>query len=426
MFFFFVTSLAAAAREECEVGIVGAGWAGIYAAYRLAEAGHKDICVFEASQRTGGRTYSFGLDKLTIDVGAYRFAHEMHLPSDLIRHFGFDEACYEPDCAPDSEVNNYTLYKIVNDSNAAGYHMPLAAMAAKLEGARFFYGARLVGVHPGLALQFDNYTVTARSVLLNLPRSAIKQLDAKDTLFVDPIAERLLGCDPCGGERFFQIKVYCVYEYPWWRARLGIEEGYFTDVDTNPPFVGRYHDGPIFDGVVGPGALEVVYAVNLQYDQIEWYLQFRDDATEPLTVSSDPRLLDAIHTKLMKIHNLTDEKPPLAAVMGFWDLNQTHVATAPEASNFQALVGDSCPTETCLGHVSPHDYMVRTSLDPTNGSFPLFVANNDFWYGGYQDLTCCWAEQSLRVAERILHDHFRLPKPDWLDAHYYNTTILQL
>jgi hypothetical protein len=35
-----------------------------------------------------------------------------------------------------------------------------------------------------------------------------------------------------------------------------------------------------------------------------------------------------------------------------------------------------------------------------------------------------WAEVSLRVAERILHDHAGLPPPPWLNATYFKKSVL--
>ena len=72
---------------HCAFASVGGGWAGIYAAWRVAVNAKKipadQVCVFEASTRFGGRTYTVRggdqiLEGLNIDVGAYRFAFEQH------------------------------------------------------------------------------------------------------------------------------------------------------------------------------------------------------------------------------------------------------------------------------------------------------------------------------------------------------------
>ena len=68
---------------------------------------------------------------------------------------------------------------------------------------------------------------------------------------------------------------------------------------------------------------------------------------------------------------------------------------------------------------------MKTS-NPTGGKKNLFVANNDYWFTGYQGTPCCWAEQSLKVAEHILKTHFALPKPAWLDEAYYRDQVSAL
>ena len=64
---------------SCKLAVVGAGTGGLYTAYRLVEEGvfdGSDVCIFEATDRVGGRLYSlrgFGPEKdITVDAGAYR------------------------------------------------------------------------------------------------------------------------------------------------------------------------------------------------------------------------------------------------------------------------------------------------------------------------------------------------------------------
>ena len=66
-----------AEEPDCALAVVGAGAGGLYAAWRLVEAGTyaaSDVCVFEATERVGGRTYSvrYGALDLAVDAGAYR------------------------------------------------------------------------------------------------------------------------------------------------------------------------------------------------------------------------------------------------------------------------------------------------------------------------------------------------------------------
>lgn len=63
--------------SDCDSVVVGGGWSGVYAAYRLAAASPEkasDVCLFEASHRLGGRTLSVPIEgtEFTLDLGAYR------------------------------------------------------------------------------------------------------------------------------------------------------------------------------------------------------------------------------------------------------------------------------------------------------------------------------------------------------------------
>ncbi len=64
---------------SCKLAVVGAGTGGLYTAYRLVEEGvfdGSDICIFEATDRVGGRLYSlrgFGPEgDISVDAGGYR------------------------------------------------------------------------------------------------------------------------------------------------------------------------------------------------------------------------------------------------------------------------------------------------------------------------------------------------------------------
>lgn len=66
-------------NPTCELAVVGAGTGGLYAALRLVDEKKVDgraVCVFEATERVGGRLYSlrgFGpSNKITVDAGGYR------------------------------------------------------------------------------------------------------------------------------------------------------------------------------------------------------------------------------------------------------------------------------------------------------------------------------------------------------------------
>lgn len=292
-----------AATTTCDTAVVGGGWAGIYSAWRLtidtATIKPEDLCVFEAREAVGGRTYSVSIDdNMTLDIGAYRFGKSMHLPSDLIiNKFKLPVQCYEPSCSINPELNQ-TLYRIVDaEGRSAGYATPIRMMLKELVAAkvRVFYEHQLTGIYdadpttaaadedePSSALHFAGGEVaTARAVLLNLPRNAIRRLDPRSVLFGDdptaPPTQILRNCAPCGGgEGSLAVKVYAIYDDPWWLTKLNLSEGKFTSLDAMPPLVGRYHDGPVVRNAegepVGPGALEAVYTFTFLHKEIEWYV----------------------------------------------------------------------------------------------------------------------------------------------------------
>jgi len=197
---------------RCDVAAVGGGWAGVYFAYRYLTGSSVDptkICLFEATDRIGGRTYSKNfeltspsgsIDKFVLDVGAYRFSPDMHLPGDVILHkLKLPTACYEPDCEPASKdfpppfVFNYTapLSRIVDPVTKlpAGYVTAMNKMVEELEqmGAHVGRGMKLVNIKPtagrGTTLSFaGGAEVQAGRVLLNLPRTPMLSLPAVQTL----------------------------------------------------------------------------------------------------------------------------------------------------------------------------------------------------------------------------------------------------
>ena len=321
---------------QCTTAVVGGGWAGVYSAWRLAldaaAADASSVCLFEARQAVGGRTYSVDVDGLTIDIGAYRFGMSMHLPADLIvNHFKLKTVCYEPSCSPDAEMNA-TLYRIVDaDGHNAGYATPVRAMLREAlgRGVRVFYRHELTGIYDGggdalaeggaslLHFAGGGGVVRASAVLLNLPRQAVERLDPASVVFDRGPSVRaklattiLTNCTPCQAgpvaEAHEDVKVYAIYDHPWWVSKLGLAEGTFASVDADPPLVGRYHDGPIRrrgKDAPGPAALEAVYTFTLEHPQVKWYLPFvRNLAGEPLTVTTDPALLLPLHTRLMDYH----------------------------------------------------------------------------------------------------------------------------
>jgi len=442
------------------VSVVGAGWAGVYAAWRLAvdsaAVRPEDLCLFDARGEFGGRTYSVhvpvdGDQSLVVDVGAYRFAKEMHLPGDLIRHLNLSCQCYKPSCG---EEEGMVLYRIVDArNNSAGYNTAMRTMIDQLSaaGSRLLFGhaltaiveweaeaeaARPLGGRPPMRLLFaGGVSVKARAALLNLPRRAIQGMRPDSLMFRRPLSRALLRqCSPGSIKGF---KVYAVYEEPWWATMLNLTEGYFADASRQAPLLGRYHDGAIMrrsaGGHLGAGALEVLYAYTQAANgTFDWYLRFRQNLTDPLTVSEDPELLSVLHARLMAFHagsfsqrgiNSSTVGPPVKVVMGFWDSFRatSSFLSNPEPVNIYADHPGGRP-QRCLQNVSAGEYISTVSA-PTE-EYDVFLANNDYFYEGLSGARCCWAENSLKPMEKLLRDRFALGRPAWLNEGYYERDVV--
>jgi protoporphyrinogen oxidase len=80
-------------QDHYDVAIVGAGIAGLYAAFRLGsdpKFKNKSICLFEASDRLGGRMFSLDIPHVAfpIELGAMRFKPTHRILQDLVKEFG--------------------------------------------------------------------------------------------------------------------------------------------------------------------------------------------------------------------------------------------------------------------------------------------------------------------------------------------------
>ena len=468
---------------SCDFAVVGGGWAGIYAAWRVAVdakllPAHK-VCVLEASDRFGGRTYTVREDRtpfvdgLNVDIGAYRFAFEQHLPADLIRHaLKLPTACYMPSCAREPLDGNLTLHKLTDPrtNSSSGYATALDRMLADLKaaGAVLRTGAALEAVigaadgGSGLALHWrgGGGATAAPNVFLNLPRHALMKLRGDSAVFTEaqPAARALYNCShelKDDGDynltytKETSVKVYLVYEDAWWRTELGLVEGEVSSPSKgadDPSVYIRYHDGPVHcEPTTGKcrGALLVQYAHSLQAGSA-YYMPFRGaNASDPLTVipaAARPveggeaargagGLPALIHAKLLKMHAAQLKAKgiapaavaaPTAAVLGYWPhelAESLHPAPTPLSFSTAAL-------PPCLHGVDSKSYsaLVRKPVP----SRQILVANNDWWLEESKlDLVApYWAEVGLRVAERVLHDHMGMAKPAWLDEAYFESNVL--
>lgn len=443
------------APKSCQFTIVGGGWAGIYAAWRLVvDERHfegRDVCMFEAAERFGGRTYTvFGddiphLGGLNLDIGAYRFAFQQHLPADLLRGpLNMSTSCYIPSCKPEPLDDDLVLHRLVDPitGDSAGYGSALIKMMAQLssKGVRMMLRKRLEAIHASgprdIKLLWAGGDEThSTGVFLNLPRHAVEALSSDSVIFQEAPAptQQLLRCSAeLDGHESMEasVKVYLIYEDAWWISKLSLYEGEVEALETNPPIYIRYHDGPTQCRQHGcRGALLVQYAHTLE-SGASWYMQFQRDWNQTLGVFTSGPLLTEVHQKLMVMHaeklQAAGVSPdamlkPVAAVVGFWShAKQVTLAPAPDPLSFSSGV----PLPSCLHGVSPAAYWQRIRKPIL--SRHVFLANNDLWLEEpiVDLMPPYWAEVSLRTAERVLHDHMGLKRPPWLNQTYYRRSVL--
>lgn len=459
----------------CEVAAVGGGWSGVYFAYRHLTGSNvpaNKICLFEANDRIGGRTYSRsfdvkssgGIDKFVVDVGAYRFSPDMHLPGDVIlKKLNLSTACYEPDCEPANKdfpppfTFNYTaaLRRIVDPVTKmpAGYMSAINTMVEELQqmGAHVARGKKLVDIDPktggGATLIFEGgMRADASTVLLNLPRSPMLALprvqkmgrtrkmfecvkfDQPKALFPDMHFGRSL------------TKAYAFYDDAWWHNQLNITEGQwpanaFLPVRTTQgiPVGIHWNDGPVICDSPGKGCrgfLEVYYAVENQ----TFFEDLKKGPTDPsgMVDASMPGGSD----KLKKLHEAVMEAtwwlfknrslnqpttPPRMLVVGVWD-RAGQGYTAPTKVYYSTSMNDTMAKACNVPGLTEQEYR-DTVLSPFGQDAKIHVANNDWVAQEVMGFYGDWAEESLLQAERALKV-LGVPRPDWLDSAYYNNKVV--
>ena len=468
--------------STCTDAVVGGGWSGVYFLYRraLASADPSSLCLFESSHRIGGRTYSVGPSVLnnefTVDIGAYRFSPDMHLPGDLILHdLKLPVACYEPSC-PDAAKDfpppfmfNYSapLVRIVDPTTKlpAGYVSALHAMLSRLEplGVRVFLNATVVDVSTAgssTKLTFAGGGVTtATTVLLNLPRNKLLALPS----LVRSVAPRTLGMLQCVkfdappsmfhnmtiGQSTGLTKAYLYYGDAWWVTKLNKTEGQYPHnaflplTAANGLKIGtHFNDGPVAcadDGANGQtchGYLQIYYAATNE----TFYYGTSGAPAEPLGIAHAQPPYE--HARLEKAHAaIIDVLAPLLAaagvdpaslpyptqmVVGAWSrpgvIKHDHGYTSPTKVYWDPSISGTLGAACAVDGLTEDEYR-STVLQPFGKEAAVYLANNDFLAQQSTYFEGDWAQESLLQCERALY-RLGVKRPDWLNASYYAERIV--
>ncbi|KAK3248455.1 hypothetical protein CYMTET_42081 [Cymbomonas tetramitiformis] len=474
---------------DCEEVIVGGGWAGVYFAYRRATSVEdpSKICVFERTKRIGGRTYSVPVNdtEFTLDVGAYRFSPDMHLPGDLIlKHFQLPTECYEPNC-PDASLDfpppflfNYSapMLRIVDNTTRlpSGYVTAIYRMTEKMKelGAHIFLGHELIDFAPA-PLSSENSTllfastdgqvkVESQLVMLNLPRNYLLALPGvlrslrprvhgmlKCIVFDEPksLFKNTTSTKPTSA----LSKAYFYYSDAWWHTKINRTVGETPSNAFNPLptssgiFYGiHWNDGPVVcsdDAMSGKkrchGFLETYYAVTNetffasisgQPTQPLGLLRAGNPTSDAIIARAHTALLEFLEPILLNASVAPEEIPkPELIVVGVWERpSYTRELlragyTAPTKVYYAPELSGSLAKACNLNGLTEDEYQL-TVLQPFGRSSRIFLANNDYVALNVHYLWGDWAEESLLMAERAL---FRLgaAKPEWLDKAYYHKKV---
>lgn len=456
-------------REDCPVAIIGGGWSGAYFAWRIAvdtaTVPASEVCVFEATERTGGRIYSIpdapGAFGLTIDVGGYRTQTGMRLPRDLIeKGLNMSTAPYSPRGADQRML-------VVADpfGNNAGFGTPIDRMLNDLKekGGRVFMYHQLTSVTRGpdntmdLSLLATNklfpsqrrVAINARLAFLNVP-SAPSLINLGNSSLPWSEADSLTYSALSAPTPNAQCKAYLSYKDAWWITKLGRDEGTFSDTSDSvnrPALAGRYHDGPVLcadprrrgescgnstdplcrqgrwmssrrlgRGEECSGSLLVAYTTGTS--NCAYYHALQSDLSSPYVAiygSSHPQraALLAAHQRVIDFHRsallAADVDPdsieePESLLLGIW---KEEAPFKPGYSRYPSFLVGQTRAEA----------MAR-SLRPLEG-LDLFIANIDSQAGGG------WAETTMIGTEKILYKYLNVPAPTWLDEHYYEDKIIR-
>jgi hypothetical protein len=426
------------------------------------------------------------MEHFTLDLGAYRFTPDMHLPGDIIlKELALPTACYEPSCEPaDKEFPppfyfNYSapLRRIVDgEGMPAGYVEAVDGMVKRIEqlGGKVFLNMALVDFQPGKGatgnekhlLQFATSgtqaqeNVSASQVLLNLPRSALLALPSLRRATPTRI-QKMQECvkfdvppDMFPDGNPIQLgtsltKAYAFYEDAWWHTKLNKTHDQWPNNAFQPmntsqgiPIGIHWNDGPVRCDAPGKGCrgfLQTYYSTTKE----TFYEGLRPDPLHPLGVlnasagESAQAKLSELHDAIMEATRPLWESAglpqptaaPVLLAVGVWGRGGgARGYTAPTKvyySTSASLPGGPDPLERACGVPGLTEEEYRKSVLTPLSTPSVLVANNDWVAQRTEELFGDWAEESLLQTERGLRLQ-GMPAPDWLDKVYYQKKVVAM
>jgi len=412
-------------------------------AYRLVEEGvieGNDVCVFEATDRVGGRLYSlrgFGPEgDISVDAGAYRTWPD-YTPTThalITEMLGFKVACYDED-DPCSKFNI-----VGDDGEKIGFASFVEELMSRLidKGACFFPRHNLVSINHDKedgsnTLFFSNGVTTkaSHSTILNIPQRSLLEVIRESDLYSSSDSQNkernILEEEKHTYDSLHSVqteivtKLYLYYEDAWW-YKLGLKDGDFSMPGDarNMLLQGRYHDGhvkckPAADGSGDDetcyGFLLTVYAHDFSGAKAQYFRRFQRDRPEPVTIlsSTNPEEEDFLkhaHERILEYHVYGEDNEAVlnATSLSPFQLRKIMEATAPPT--FAVLANWNTAAFGAGGGWHHWTDMSNTekAMKPMN-SLGLHVVNEAF------SKLQGWAEGSLLLADEILEEYYGVARP---------------
>ena len=444
--------------KTCIHVVVGSGYGGVYAAWRLVDAGvwnASDICFFEAEGRVGGRSLTLTnlgegpLQDLKIDLCAHRFIPigetSQFFFLSMFNEYNFSSVCYEGQGRCD-EGDIPGLSLVVDEfANNSGFIAILMNMLRDLReaGMRKVYGLhQLVGTeNQGRVLQFafldkqkkkiqDIELTPTGDIWLNLPPSVFPELegDFASLNATDPLSQALSSPFEVA-----MVKQYVVYEDAYWISLLDDCLTSFRNRTLEPPLNGHYPDG---DAIVSCSSSSSS-SLTMEEDQVNYCrgtyecspiietalgtllsyystptsyfieaLEGIDDAIIVGTQEENSHLLEEIHFSLMTDNGLNPDSIPLPVLTAISIMNGTRYPGIP---GLEYMLEDV------------HHTKVNTIMSPFSPPNNVYIVN-----AAYLMIDDgAWAEDSFLMGERILRKYYGLgPREEAnIPADYYNENV---
>ncbi|VEU40048.1 unnamed protein product [Pseudo-nitzschia multistriata] len=443
------------AAPACKLAVVGAGTGGLYTAYRLVEEGvfeGSDICIFEATDRVGGRIYSlrgFGPEgDISVDAGAYRTWPD-YTPTThalITEVLGFDVECYDED-------DPCTKFNIVGETGEKiGFASFVEELMSRLieKGACFFPRHNLVSVaHNNDDAETDGYasntltfsngvkTRATHGTILNVPQRALLEIlrESKDLFSSSSSSPSSIASgtnlDRSAREEEKRTydslhsvqteivtKLYLYYEDAWW-YKLGLTQGDFSlPGDARSMLLeGRYHDGHVKCEATDDGDekcygfLLAVYAHDFSGTKAQYFRRFQRDRPEPVTILSDTNpeeedFLRHAHERLVDYHVYGEDNARLLNASAYSPFQFRKIIESSPPPTFAVLANWNTAAFGAGGgwHHWTDTANAEKAMKPLN-PLGIHVVNEAF------SKIQGWAEGSLLLADEILEEHYGVARP---------------